>query len=451
VAYATTNWEYLLGFVCYDRLNSDYESGGFTGMLAEEATLDASAMTGTLRLRSGLEFHNAKTITADDLIYTFQRVLNRQRPGVAAPLLNLDLTSLSKVDQRTVKFSLTSPNSFFLSHLAAAQAGIVPVGFDPQNPVGSGPFKLSNLTPGQSVTLSRFGNYWNTPPYVGEVQIQNYSPASIANAFASKEVDIAAAFSLSQVSQMAADGVRMVIHDTGQFYPYAMRSDTGPFADVRARQALRLAVDRRSLIQQLLDGYGSVASDLFSPTDSAFDSPVLQRETDIGQAKALLKAAGVTGLTVNMATSPYLPNAEVALAQQLKQVGISVNVQAVDPTTYYAKHYAQDPLFVSDWLNQPLARINALCYGPQAPFPETGWHNPSYLSLWAAAKKETDPAKRRDIEIQMQQIYHQEGPWVIWGFPKEVDAVATNIGGAANDSSGFPFSRFLALKNMWIA
>jgi peptide/nickel transport system substrate-binding protein len=452
VSFASSNWDYMLASLIFDRLNGDFVSGGFTPMLAEEITLDSSATHCTVRLRSGVEFHNGKTISADDLIATIQRIVNPKNPGAVASLLNVDTAALKKVDALTVSFALTSPNAFLPSHLAAIQSGIVPADFDPKNPVGAGPFMFEDFTPGQSATLARFPNYWNTAPYIDVLSVQGYtSSTTLVNALTSGAADAATTFSLTDLPTLrAASGVTVLSHQAGGFFPYVLYSGKGPFADVRARQAMRLAVDRGQLVETLLSEQGRVANDLFSPNDVNFASSIPQRTQDVGQAKSLLKAAGLDGLNLTMATSPFLANAEVVLAQQLAAVGVNIKVENVDATTFYTKHYAQDPLFVSYWLNQPLARINGLCYVPNAHFPETGWLNPQYESLLTQARAATDPSKRGELEVQMQQIYYDQGPWLIWGFENEVDAVASNVHGTTQDTSGFPFGRFLAFKDMWL-
>ena len=450
VTFAASTWDYALGFLVYDRLNADFISGGFQPMLAEEISIPTST-TCTIRLRSGLEFHNGKTISADDLIATLQRIINPKNPGAVASLLNIDATSLRKVDSLTVSFSLTSPNTFLPSHLASLQSGIVPADYNPNAPVGSGPFMLKNFQPGTGATLTRFPNYWTPPPYIDTLTVTGYSTSpALIDAMKSGAADAATTFSLSDLATLQGGNVEILTHPAGGFFPYVMLSDKPPFNDVKVRQAMRLLVNRSSLVTELLDGHGRVGNDLFGPNDQDFDSALPQRVQDVDQAKSLLRSAGMNKLTLDMATSPFLANAEVVLAQQLSSLGVTINVTNVDATTFYSKYYAQSPLFVSYWLNQPLARIDGLCYVPNAHFPETGWSDPTYLSLFTQARAQPDAAKRRELMIQMQQLYYDQGPWLIWGFEDEVDAITSNVHGASQDASGFPFNRFLAFKDMWL-
>jgi len=153
--------------------------------------------------------------------------------------------------------------------------------------------------------------------------------------------------------------VRPVASRSGQFKPFTMRIDQAPFSDVNVRQALRLLVDRQQLINSALDGFGVVASDVFSPYDPGFDKP-LHRQQDIPQAKSLLKKAGLENMTVTLTTSAVATGMvamATVLAEQATAAGVTIKIHQVDPGTFFGANYlswtfSQDYYSYAPYLNQ---------------------------------------------------------------------------------------------------
>jgi peptide/nickel transport system substrate-binding protein len=147
-------------------------------VLADELTPNATATEWVLRLKPGITFHNGKSLTADDVIYTFRTVLNPKAPAAAAAgLASIDAKGMAKLDPLTVRIPCRTP--FATLHQALAiptYSDVIPVGFNPKAPVGTGPFKLQSFTPGVQSTFVRYGNYWQTGvPYLDQVVITDYT------------------------------------------------------------------------------------------------------------------------------------------------------------------------------------------------------------------------------------------------------------------------------------
>jgi peptide/nickel transport system substrate-binding protein len=137
---------------------------------------NATATEWTLRLKPGITFHNGKALTADDVIYTFRTVMNPKSPGAAAAgLASIDAAGLAKLDPLTVRIPCKTP--FATLHQALAiptYSDIIPEGFNPAAPVGTGPFRLKSFTPGVQSTFVRYEHYWQTGlPYPDQVVVLN--------------------------------------------------------------------------------------------------------------------------------------------------------------------------------------------------------------------------------------------------------------------------------------
>jgi peptide/nickel transport system substrate-binding protein len=417
--------------------------------LAEDISPHGSTSEWTIRLRSGVTFHDGKPLTADDVIYTFQRILNPKAPLSGATSLGpIDLTGLKKMDDRTVLVPFTSPFGSFIDQLSYwYYLYIVPVGFDPKKPNGTGPFKYQSFTAGQQSTFAKNTNYWKSGlPYLDTVTITDFADnVSLQNALIANQVDAAGALEGAQLKALAStSSVKTVAAHTGAMTPFTMRVDKAPFNDVRVRQAFRFIVNRAQLISAALDGYAFAGADVSSPYDVDYDMS-LHREQDIAQAKQLLQAAGQSNLAVELVTSPAatgMVQMATVLAQQASKAGVTINLKQVDPSTFFGPNYLQWPFSQDFWNYSPYLAQVAQSLLPTSPFNETHWSDSNYISLYKQANATTDPAMRKDIEHQMQQIDFNHGGYIIPCFIDSLDAYSSKLTGYQAAKVGQPLSLF---------
>ena len=244
-------------------------------VLAEDISPHGSTSDWVIRLRPGITFHDGKPLTADDVIFTIRRIVSGKLSG-ATSLGPIDLKGLKALDKRTVQVPMTSPYGSFIDQLAYwYYLYIVPVGFNPAKPNGTGAFKYQSFTPGQRSVFTRNENYWKPGlPYVDTLTVIDFSDsASLQNALSTGVIHGAGALEGPQLAALAATGsVRTVKSHTGAITPFTMRVDQAPFNDVNVRQAMRLLVDRQQLINSALDGSGTVGADVSSPYDPNYDT-----------------------------------------------------------------------------------------------------------------------------------------------------------------------------------
>jgi peptide/nickel transport system substrate-binding protein len=416
-------------------------------VLAEEISPHGSTSEWVIRVRQGVTFHDGKPLTADDVIFTLRRIITGKLTG-ATPLGPIDVKGLKALDKHTVLVPMTSPYGSFLDQLSYwYYLYIVPAGFNPKQPNGTGPFKYQSFTPGQRSVFVKNGNYWRPGlPYVDSVTIIDFSDsASMQNALTTAVIHGAGALEGPQITVLkSSPGVRTVASHTGAITPFTMRVDQAPFDDVRVRQAMRLLVDRPQLISSALNGFATAGSDVSSPYDPNYDTS-LHREQDIGQAKHLLKQAGQTNLTVQLVTSPVATGTvamATVLAQQAKAAGVTINLKTVDPTTFFGPNYLHWA-FSQDFYNySPYLAQVAQSLLPTSPFNETHWHLPKYVSLYHQANATANAATRKQIEHEMQQIDFNEGGYIIPAFIDALDAYSTKITGYSAARVGQPLSDF---------
>lgn len=420
--------------------------------LAEEITSNSTATEWTMRMRPGVEFHNGKTLTADDVIFSFQRIMNPKSPKPGAAQLSLlDYKNLKKLDQRTILFPFSSPFSPFVQLLADYYYFVVPVGYDPAHPVGTGPFKYQSFTAGQQSTFVRNPHYWEPGlPYVDEVVINDFADeTSQINALISGQVDAIDALSAPSIAALRSQGQKVVISNSGSYTPITMRVNVAPFNDVRVRQALRYVADREQMLQHVFGGHGLVGNDLFSIYDPNYNHSIPQRTQDLDKAKSLLKAAGQSGLHVQLATAPIaagVPECAQVFAQQASAAGINISIQSVTATAMFGPNYLKWPFAFDTW--PAIYFLTNVGEGqvPGAPYNESHFNNPQFNQLYKEALATIDPAKQRNLVQEMQVIYWNEGGYIIPYFTPLIDGHSPRLNGVVPSKelslSNFGFKRF---------
>ncbi len=454
---AITNADFSRVDNLYEPLVGLTPSAQATLVLADEVTPNATATEWTIRLKSGITFHNGKDLTADDVIYTFQTIMNPKAPAAAAAgLSSIDAKGITKLDSLTLRIPCTTPFASLYEALAIpGYSDVIPVGFNPSAPVGTGAFKLQSFTPGTQSTFVRYDGYWQSGlPYLDEIVITDYSDAtSQVNALLAGQADVVNLLSADVIAVVQSQGKKILISDGGGWNPFTMRVDVAPFNDVRVRQAMRLAIDRPQMMEILFGGTGTLGNDVFGIWAPEYDHALPQRHQDIDQAKFLLKKAGHEGLAFQLVTSDIgagtVQAAEV-LAQQASAAGMRINVNDITVNDFYGPGYlkwvfAQDFWYFNFYLPQV-----SLATLPTAPFNETHFDNAAYDKLYQEAIATVDEAKRRELCFEMQRIDYNEGGLIIPFFPPVIDGYGANVHGLVPSKGGLSLNAY-DFKRLWLS
>ena len=405
-------------------------------VLASEITPNKTATTWTVRVPSGVEFHNGKELTADDVVFTFQQILNKKFPGWQAPIFApLVASGIKKIDKYTTEFQCSRPFSVFTQALALSGASdIIPVGYNDKAPVGTGPFKYQSFTPGEQSTFLRNQNYWQTGlPYTDELVIVDYADETTqSNALISGEADIVAPLSFDVLGSLRSAGMQVITGDSYECVMFTMRVDEAPFTDVRVRQAFKYAVDRPEFREIVFGGYGSLGNDMLGFGAPEYDASIPQRTQDIGKAKSLLKAAGQEKLNIQLVTGAItqgtVESAEV-LAQQVAAAGIQVSLDKTTPTNVYGSNYLKW-LFAQDYTYYDfLFPVLALFMVPGGPFNETHFDNARFNTLFNQGMSTLNTASRIEIGHELCNIQFEESGYIIPVIPPVISAARPTVRG----------------------
>ena len=429
----------MAGFETLLAFDSDFTPQKKYG-LADFVDVKSTTQT-VVRLKKGITFHDGKTVTADDLLYSWERLLDAKLalPSYKALTEFMDPAQNRKIDKYTVEFNLKKPTVGFKNTLAGYTLTVVPKGYTREGKqIGTGPYKVASFTPGRESRHVRNKNYWKVGrPYFDEVIIQDFADkTALVNALLSGQIDAAVDIPLTSIDQIKANsdfGVNEV--SGGAWLCMAMMTDRAPFNDARVRQAMRLVVNRPEILNRALQGHGEIGNDLFGRIDQFYNANKYpQRVQDIAKATSLLQAAGYSTskpLEIDLPapddTGGLIPMAQ-AFAEQAKALGgiLKVTAKAMD-SAYWDTTYAKVPFYTSYWSPRAyLAQIGATAGYGETLYEKT---NTAYNDLYLQASGEGDDAKRLAIVKQLQKFDYEDGAYIIPVFNAFADAYKTKVKG----------------------
>lgn len=407
--------------------------------LAESWEANSDATEWTLALRKGVEFHDGRSFTAKDVLWTIRRVLDPATVSSARSLIaDIDGDALRADGDHTVRIKLKAPNADLPMLLYLFQMQIVPDGhIDFTKPVGTGPFKFKEFTPGINAVFERNPNYWRADaPLLDEVEtIAIPDGVARVNALLAGEVHLVNKFDPKLMDRLKDDPSAQVISTPSPAHvTFPMRADTAPFTDPNVRNALKLLVEREKFVQIAYNGQGVVANDHpIPPFDPFYCSELPIRPYDPEQAKFLLNKAGLGGTTFELFTSdaPFGGvTAALVYAEMATKAGVNVKVVRSPNDGYYDEVYMKKPWCVSFWYGRPTADLMfATAYSSTAKWNESFWQRPAFDALLVEGRKTTDFAKRKQIYWDAQKMLHDDGSVVIPCFTNWLDGQASSVRG----------------------
>jgi peptide/nickel transport system substrate-binding protein len=438
---------------------------GAAAALAESAEPNADGTAWTIRIREGAIFHDGRAVNADDVVYSINSWADEKQNYTAATMNRLvNAKGVRKRDARTVEVPMRLPVGDFPILTAFYGFPVLQEGATPKDilnkPVGTGPWKFKSFKPGARSVFTANRDYWvHDGPYVDELTIDSSFTEESArlNSLLSGQSQIMQAmpFALAR-RQKEAKQINLLEATGTSFQTFAMRTDSGPLADVKVRQALRLLADRQAFVDQILNGFGEAADDLPS-RGAKYYADDLKREQDLDQAKSLLKAAGQENLSVRLDTSNVLDglvDASTLYQQQAKQAGVNVKINRIDPGTYFSVtpgRWLSYPFSATFWVNGTaslaLFYLNAL--SKDAPYNETGWKSASADKLLFDAIGTVDEAAATDKWHEVQQMQFDSGGYLVYANQTYVDGLAKQVNGL--EPSKAAWLGGFALHNAWLS
>lgn len=413
-------------------------------VLAEEWTASADAKTWTFKIRKNVQFHDGKTLTPDDVVATIERHSDESAKSGALGVLKGIQTVRSDGDSVVITLSEANADMPFLMndyHLVIQPNG----GKDnPEAAIGTGPYKLAGSEPGVRYNATRFENYWGreTAGFAEQVEIIviNDATARIA-AMQSGQVHMINRIEPKTVALLKNMKKVMIKNVSGRgFYPFNMFCDTAPFDNKDLRLALKYAMDRQTMIDRILMGYGSVGND--TPINKAYPlfEQIEQRTFDPEKAAFHFKKSGHTGgivLRTSEVAFPGAVDAAVLYQESAKEAGISIDVKREPGDGYWSNVWNVQPFCTSYWGGRPTQdQMYSTGYISSADWNDTRFKNDAFDKLVVAARAELDEAKRRAMYRDLSEMMRDEGGVIAPMFNDFIDGVSENILGWEDNPAG---------------
>jgi len=425
-------------------------------MLAESWRPNEDGSVWTFTIRTGVKFHDGRTLTAADVAATMNRLADPANGSVALSVFAGVLSKGGAVatDQHTVTFHLDAPNGNFPYLVSSDNYNAIVLPADYAGDFektfnGTGPFRLERFVPKARASFVRNDDYWGGQVLPDRTVFIFYD-AIQAQVLAMQGGQLDALLHVPvQGSQalLVDPALNVVSLKSSAHEQLHMRTDTGPFADKRVRQALALCLNRDSLVTGLFRGMAVPGNDSpFAPAFPSTDTGVPQRKQDIAQAKQLLAAAGLpNGFDVTLTTERFIeiPDYAVVVQNAAREAGIRIRLNVEDQSAYYG--YAT--FGRSDWLDSVLGiedyahrgvpnTLLAASLGSGGAFNAAHFRNTEYDRLVAGYIAALDPAAQRDAAGRIQRLLLDETPVITAYFYDWLSITSKRIAGVRPTAAG---------------
>ena len=435
--------------------------GRVVGELAESWEASADASTWMFSLRKGVEFHNGKTLDAEDVVYS----INLHRgpdstsgaSGVVAGITDVQADGKDKVVFTLAEGSADFPFLMSDYHLVIGIAGTEGPAWD--EGIGTGPFMLTEWNPGVRSASKRNPNYFKEGrPWFDEIETLNVGDTEArVNALRTGETDAIEEPDLKTAHLLAeAPGVKIVQANGFKHFTFPMRTDRPPYDNNDVRLALKYAIDREAVLQTVLRGYGYVGNDHpIGRNQHYFARDLEQRHYDPDKAKFHLKKAGMENLSVVMqATDIYAGGTDSGLLfkEHAAKAGIDIQIERVPTDGFWSDIWMNKDFITSFWGGRPTSDwMFSVAYADGAAWNDTFWKHDRFNVLLKAGRAELDDAKRREIYAEMQQICRDEGGAIVWGFGNWLLGVSDKVGTPETVAGNLPMDGDRAPERWWFA
>ena len=431
----------------------------FKGVLAESWE-NPDDVTYVFHLRQGVKFHNGREMTADDVVYSFQRVLGQTDYGDIGALGSSasyygGIASIEATDDYTVTMTLSEPNAAFMANLTSSYGAIVCKEVVEANDgslsaidtmCGTGPFMYQDSVVDNYITLVKNPDYWEegAPKLDGITYYLLADESARLAALRTGDINLCSLSALNLSEVEGDESIKVLSYQSNNYTYLGFNLSSEALQDVRVRQAMSMAVDRDAIIDYVYNGEATVST-FVAPAmghwvwDAPAESPLYTQ--DIDAAKALMEEAGYSDsnrLTIKMAAGllDSIRDTAVILQQQLKEIYIDVEITNLESGEY-----------VDVWgkMDTPEAGYDAMCgqngsgtdpnravsffFSTTGGANVWGYSNAQVDELCAQGVATTDEAEREAAYIEAQKIVIDESPNLFFASPMEYFFVGAGVEG----------------------
>lgn len=467
----------------YDRL-VDFAPGTtkVVPALAQSWTISKDGLTYTFKLRHGVKWHSnamfkpTRDFNADDVLFSFNRQWKKDAPyhnvsggsydyfnDMSMPDL---LASIDKVDDYTVKFTLKKPNAPFIADLAMDFASIQSAEYADaltkagkqdlidQQPIGTGPFEFVTYQKDSQIRYKAFPAYWGGKRKLDGLVFQITTDPAVREAkVRANECQVSPYPNPADIADLKKDKRLHIMEQAGLNIGYlAMNELKKPFDDLRVRQAINMAIDKKAIVAAVYQGAGQVAINPIPPTMWSYNKSVKDYPYDPAKAKALLAEAGYpngfeTDLWAMPVQRPYMPDAKKTaelMQADLAKIGIKANIVSYEWGSYLKKMQHGDHMMgIAGWTGDNGDPDNFLYNLFSCSAARIGggnlskWCDKSFDDLINKAAETSDIAQRTKLYEEAQVIFKKQASIVPIAHSTVFMVMRNNVSGYVMSPLGY--------------
>lgn len=415
--------------VLYDKLYNVKSGEVVYDGLAESMTPSEDHLTYTLKLKDGIKWHDGKDITADDIIFTYDSILDDKQNAKGQNVLKSDagVVEYKKVDDKTIEYKLPKVDMTFVEGISGISPipkhvfeGEAEIAKSPKNaePIGSGPFKFKEHKTGELYQVERFEDYHGDVAKLDGIAYKVIPDANASMvALENGEISVSYIKPKDVAKFEKNDNFEIVTFPEGMVDNLFFRVDSENLKDVKVRQAISYAIDKTKLIQgtYLSEDYADPAYSAFATNTGFFSDDVEKYDYNVDKAKELLKEAGKENLELKLmytSGSPAQEKEGLLIQEMLKEVGINVELLPMERATFIEKlldgsNHDFD-MAINGYVMGDNPHSYASIFKSDSSENFSNYNNPKIDELFEQAKVETDEAKRRELYKEIQQILAED-------------------------------------------
>ena len=390
-------------------------------------------LTYIFHLHRGVNFHDGRPLTSRDVKWTFDSLLQGKIRSTKSAVYKF-VDRIEAPDDATIIFHMKEPDATLLWNLSDGAMGIVPYGSLDEmtrQPMGSGPFRFVSAEMDREVVLEKNAEYWGGAPKLARVRfavVPDETTQALELRKGSGDIAINS-LTADTVLTLSRDPQLQIERGSGTRFAYLAFNLRDPIlSDVRVRQAIAYALDRKPMVEYLLRGQAELAKSVLPTQSWAYNGDVPSYEHDPEKAKQLLDAAGypaVNGvrfhITMKSSTVADTRLMVAVIQQQLREVGIALDIRSFEPATFLSDViHGSFQMYGLRWIggNEDPDIFEYAFHSSK--FPPNGanrsfYSNPKLDALIDQARREVDPKVRKPLYAEVQRILANDLPYIdLW-------------------------------------
>ncbi len=469
-AYAFLTQAYTVFDLIYGTLTTESPQGEYIGVLAKDWSVASDDLTWTIHLKDGIKWHNGETFKASDMAWAINAVMQDPDGWSTSSAYTNGFSEVTAPDDSTVQIVTEYPIANMDYRLSFLYAVYPPdfegfktaedlQNFNNFNAIGTGPFKINTFEKDQGILiLDANKDYYDGPPAIDQMIFQKFDNAdAMVQALKVGDIDV-----ISEVPATAFETVKgfqnvVAVAENGRYFnelvinSVAADNDPAPIRnpaleDPQVRLALAAAINKKDLVDIVLQGLGAPGDTIVPPTLGGgfwHDPNVQDIGFDIAGANQILETAGYTMGSDGVRakgdmrlefrlqfpnSNPVYPRIADMLAGWFKQIGVKANVESVDSDSLTA---AMTPtgdydLVVWGWGPDPdpdfILSVLTTDQFVDGGWSDSGYHNPEYDQLYLDQQKAIDKTERQQIIWKMQEMVFNDRPYIVLWYEKLLQA-----------------------------